>query len=424
VIRVNDGVRYQRVKGVGAAMTDSSAWLIQNHLSPDKRNQLLDDLFTTDGVHLGFTLIPIGGSDFSVGGVPYTYDDMPSGQSDPTLAHFSIGHDQAYILPVLRQMLALAPGTETFAVPWSPPGWMKANDSLDDLQHRGSLLAGAYSTLASYFVKVLQAYAQAGVPIDAVAPENEPRAASAFPAMYFPEPNEAQWIASDLAPALQAAHLNPKVYGNDTSWQLENYALSLAGSSARNALAGVAWHCYGGIPTVMNDLHSASASLDQIVTECAPNLSRYSVPEILIGAVRNWASEVTLWNIATDPAGGPVEPPNSGCRGCHGLVTINESNGSLTFNLDYYQLGQVGSFVQSGAWRIASNTFVRFSRTGSAYGASAGLDDVALHNPDGSRVLVVYNNSGATSRFAVAWRGRSFTYSLPPRATVTFRWNP
>jgi glucosylceramidase len=424
VITVNDAVRYQRVKGVGAAMTDTSAWLIQNQLGPGPRAALMNDLFTKDGIHLGFTLIPMGGSDFSVAGQPYTYDDLPPGQSDPGLSHFSTGHDDGYIFAVLRQMLAVAPNTETFAVPWSPPAWMKTNGRLDDLNHQGTLLASSYGPLANYFVRVLQSYAAHGVPINAVAPENEPRAASAFPAMYFPEPNEAQWLSQNLAPALAAAHFSPKVYGSDTSWQLENYADSLAASPARAILSGIAWHCYGGIPTVMTNLHRRAAGLDQIVTECAPNLGHYAVPEIAIGAMRNWASEVTLWNIATDPAGGPVEAPNSGCHGCRGLVTINESTHQVTFNPDYYELGQIGAFLQSGAWRISSNNFVGYHPQASGSWATSGLDDVAFRNPDGSRMLVVYDNSKSSTRFAVAWRGRNFTYSLTSGATVTFRWNP
>jgi glucosylceramidase len=174
----------------------------------------------------------------------------------------------------------------------------------------------------------------------------------------------------------------------------------------------------------MSDLHSAASNLDQIVTECAPNLSPYAVPEIVIGAMRNWASEVTLWNIATDPAGGPVEPPNTGCGGCRGVVTINERTHALTFNRDYYELGQVGDFVESGAWRIGSNNFLSYKTSRSGSSATAGLDDVALRNPDGSHTLIVYNNAGQTSRFAVSWHGRAFTYSLPAGATVTFRWNP
>jgi glucosylceramidase len=422
VINVSDGARYQSIKGIGAAMTDTSAWLIYDRLSPGARAGLMNDLFTTAGIHLAYTLIPMGGSDFTADEKPYSYDDLPPGQSDPNLIRFSIAHDEAYILPVLRQMLAIAPQTWTFAVPWSPPPWMKANDSAGDLGHKGTLLAADYQPFANYFARFLEAYAQQGVPIDAIAPENEPRAASAFPAMYFPEPNETQWIAQNLVPALRAANLHPEIYGNDTSWQLANYGQEMATSSAASALTGIAWHCYGGAPTVMNDLHRATPHLDQIVTECASNLTHYPVPEILIGSLRNWATTVTLWNIATDPSGGPVEPPNSGCHGCRGLVTINQVTHRVKFNRDYYELGQVGDFLQSGAVRIGSNAFVTYNGNGSSYGASSGLDDVAFLNRDGSRVLVVYNNSSGQKRFAVRWHGRSFRYALAAGATVTFRW--
>ena len=422
VVDVDDAVRYQRIDGVGAAMTDTSAWLIHDQLSSQTQANLIKNLFTAAGAHLDFTLTPIGGSDFTVGGRGYTYDDLSPGQTDPTLAAFSVAHDQAYVLPVLRQMMATAPSTRTFAVPWSPPAWMKANDALNDLGHGGTLLASDYQALAAYFVKFIQAYAAQGVPIDAIAPENEPRATSAFPAMYFPESSEDQWLTGDLAPALQAANLHPAIFGNDTSWQSENYADAVVAGPAHTALAGLAWHCYNGVPGAMSDLHARAPGLEQIVTECAPNLTRYAVPEILIGSLRNWASMVTLWNIATDPSGGPVEAPNSGCHGCRGIVTINEKTHALTYNRDYYQLGQVGRFLQDGATRIASPTFVRFRRLPHSDVATAGLDDVALLNPDGSRVVVVYNNSSETRRFAVRWRGRQFGYSLPAGATVSFRW--
>ena len=51
-----------------------------------------------------------------------------------------------------------------------------------------------------------------------------------------------------------------------------------------------------------------------------------------------------------------------------------------------------------------------------------GLDDVAFVNPDGSKVLFVYNNSPKAISFAVRWRGRAFTYTIPGRATTTLRW--
>ncbi len=109
VIDVNDAVSYQSVRGFGAAMTDSSAWLIERRLPAAARASLMSELFAPQGLHLSFLRVPIGASDFTVGGRPYSYDDVAPGRSDPQLRHFSIAHDHAYILPALRAALSLNP---------------------------------------------------------------------------------------------------------------------------------------------------------------------------------------------------------------------------------------------------------------------------------------------------------------------------
>src|SRR5205085_820646 len=155
--------RYQRFTGVGEAMTDSSAWLIYDELSAPTRTALMNDLFGTAGAHFSFTLVPMGGSDFTRTGQPYTYDDVPASQSDPQLAQFSIAHDQPYILPALREMLAVNPLTTVMATPWTAPPWMKANDAYDNLAFAGSLNSSSFQPFADYFVRFLQAYASQGV---------------------------------------------------------------------------------------------------------------------------------------------------------------------------------------------------------------------------------------------------------------------
>jgi glucosylceramidase len=422
-IDVDDTARYQRILGVGGAMTDTSAWLIYDQLDAATRIGLMNDLFGTAGIHLSYTLVPMGASDFTRTGQPYTYDDIPAGQSDPQLAQFSIAHDDAYILPALREMLQINPQTMLMATPWTAPPWMKANDAYDDSNGAGTLLGSAYQAFANYFVRFLQAYAAEGVPVGAIVPDNEPNSAATFPSMAFTASGEAQWITQNLEPALDQAGLHPRLYGGDVGWAAPYYPSALVSSPANGALTGVAWHCYGGMPTVMSSLHAQVPADDQIVTECSQGIAPYPVPEVLIGSLRNWSSAVMLWNLALDPSGGPVQPPNAGCPHCTGEVTIDEATQSVTFRLAYFQLGQVSAFVQPGAWRIGSKSFVSYYQTSqSQYGATQGLDDVAFLNPDGSRVLVAYNNSPTRIRFAVTWAGRAFTYSLPAKAMVTFRW--
>ena len=426
VIDVNDRVRYQTIKGVGGAMTDSSAYLIDDKLGPAARSRLLHSLFSSSGAGLSFLRLPMAASDFSAQGRPYSYDDLPAGRTDPQLAHFSVAHDDAYIIPMLREVRRIDPATKIIATPWSPPAWMKTNDLPSDLGHSGRLLEADEPVLAQYFVKFIQAYARRGIPIYAVTPENEPRAAAAYPSMSFPASSEASWIVQDLLPAFRAAKLSTKVYGADTSLGAPSYAEQVADADSGRGLYGIAQHCYHGTPSVFSELHAAHPRLNLILSECASELVPYSAAETVIASLRNWASVVMLWNLALDPSGGPVQAPDSGCRPCRGLVTVNPRTHAVSYGLAYYQLGQLGRFLRPGARRIRSNSLVHYQSGDGAsrtFGASSGVDDVAVRDPDGRLALMTYNTSGRAIRFAVSWRGRSFVYRLPAHATATFSWS-
>jgi glucosylceramidase len=318
-------------------------------------------------------------------------------------------------------MLAIDPSIGLLASPWSPPPWMKTNQSYDNLDGAATLLPSAYAAFADYFVDFLQAYAARGIDVGAITPGNEPQGRSEFPGMTWSAADEADWIVNDLEPALSAADLHPQIYGWDSGGSTA-YPEALLASPAGDALAGIAWHCYGGLDG-MSALHAADPGVTEIVSECSPGIIPYAVPEVVIGAMRDWASEVELWNLALDPDGGPVQPPNHGCQHCTGLATINEQTGTYQLRLGYYQLGQISKFVEPGAVRVGSERFVRDYRLPSGkYGITAGLDDVALLNPDGSRVLVAYDNASSAARFAVQWHGRAFTFRLASHETVTFTW--
>jgi glucosylceramidase len=434
VINVNPQLRYQQFTGVGAAMTDSSAWLIYDELPATSRLALLQALFGAPGtpnslglpaIHLNFLRVGIGAPGAMTVTGPYSYDDNPPGGTDPTLSSFSIAHDLPYIIPTLQQALQINPGLEIFANPWSPPAWMKTENTLDNPDADNTLDSSDYGTFAQYLVKFIQAYQNQGVPITAIAPENEPssgQVATNYPGMTWPESSEAQFIAQNLAPALQAAGLHPKLYGNDLSWDSTSYAGALASGPASADLSGISWHCYFGSPTAMSQQHAATPGLDQLVDECSPEIRGFGTPEFLISSLRNWASAVSVWSVALDPSGGPIQAGND-CPGCLGPVTINEQTQAITLRPEYYQLGQVSAFVQPGATRIDSPSFVTYGLNSSDIETvSSGLDDVAFQNPDGSIVLVAYNDSSAPISFAVDSGGRYFTYTLPGFAMTTFEW--
>ena len=123
---------------------------------------LIELFHPAKGITLSILRQPLGASDFAL--EDYSYDDLSPGQKDPELKRFSIDHDRAYLIPILREALALNPNLKIMASPWSAPGWMKTSDSLI----KGTLLPSSYAPLSRYFVKYIKAYEAAGIPIYAV----------------------------------------------------------------------------------------------------------------------------------------------------------------------------------------------------------------------------------------------------------------
>jgi O-glycosyl hydrolase len=115
---------YQEVLGVGAALTEAACYMF-NQLLPHVREQLFHELYHPSEMGFGVCRTCIGSSDYST--VAYSYDD---GDVDPELLRFSIDHERAYVLPMLRLARKMNPELYVFGAPWSPPGWMKSNGSM------------------------------------------------------------------------------------------------------------------------------------------------------------------------------------------------------------------------------------------------------------------------------------------------------
>lgn len=410
-ITVDDAQAFQEMVGFGAAFTGSSTWLIQNRMSVAQREALLQDLFGPDGIALAFTRLPMGASDFSLS--HYSYDDMPAGQTDPTLANFSIEPDRAYILPVVKRALAINPQLKIVASPWSPPGWMKTTGSLI----QGTLEPEAYAPFAEYFHRFIDAYAAEGVPIWAVTIQNEPHFEPAnYPGMRLDPAQRAAVVGQHLGPLFAREGITAKILDWDHNWdEPDSPTRMLADATARGYVDGVAWHCYGGEVSAQSTVHAAYPEQDAYFTECsggqwAPNFAdnlKWFTSTLVIGSTRNWARGVILWNLALDEHHGPHA---GGCGDCRGVVTIDSTTGAVTRNEEYYALGHASKFVPPGARRIASTTGV------------TGLESVAFRNPDDSRVLIVVNTAAQPRTFAVRWTGRTFIATLPAGAVATYRW--
>jgi glucosylceramidase len=436
-ITVDPSRTYQTMDGFGASITDSSAAVLYR-LDPAARERAMRSLFDpARGIGVSALRQPIGSSDFT-DEPHYTYDDMPAGQTDFALAHFSIAHDQAQILPLLRRARALNPRVTVIATPWSPPAWMKTTDSLIGGRLKDD--PRVYAAYARYFVKFVQAYRAAGVPVDYLTVQNEPqnRTPNAYPGMDLPVPQEVKLIEA-VGPALRAAGLRTRILAYDHNWTTHpgdiastppgedpetEYPYEVLASPAAKWVAGTAYHCYSGDPSAQTALHDAYPDKGIWFTECSGSHGPDDPPakffrdtltfharNITIGTTRNWAKTAITWNIALDSTGGPH---NGGCDTCTGLLTL-EADGTVSTNAEYYTIGHLSKFVQPGAVRIASTSF-------GTTGWNGQIMDVAFRNPDGSTALVVHNENDDPRTFAVAVGGRSFDYTLPGGALATFTW--
>ncbi|MGW0473844.1 discoidin domain-containing protein [Streptomyces coeruleorubidus] len=415
-ITVDTTRKYQPMTGFGASFTDSSAWLVGTKLSADQRNTLMRDLFSRrDGIGLSFLRQPMAATDFTASG-NYSYDDMPAGQADPTLANFTIDHDRSYTIPLLKQARKINPRLTLMATPWSPPGWMKTTDTMNG----GQLKPGAYQQLADYFAKFLKAYAAAGVPVRYVTPQNEPlHNTSSYPSMSLTADEAKTFINDHLAPTLRKQGLSTGILGYDHNWDVTSYPETLYtdAASAKNA-TGTAWHCYAGDVSAQTVVHNDYPNKPAFQSECSGGEweggeqgAFAGVMDNVINGPRNWAQSIIRWNLALDSSGGPT---NNGCQGCRPVVTVSpKTNGTWTYTptADYWGLAQASKFVQPGARRVASNTF-----------GKGRVEDVAFTNPDGSTALVTYNSGSTARTFNVGWGNRHFTHTLAAGAAATFTW--
>ncbi|WP_329324678.1 discoidin domain-containing protein [Streptomyces luteogriseus] len=415
-ITVDTTRKYQPMTGFGASFTDSSAWLVGTKLDRRQRDALMRDLFSRrDGIGLNVLRQPMGATDFTASG-NYSYDDLPAGQTDPTLANFSIDRDRSHTIPLLKQARKLNPKLTLMATPWSPPGWMKTGDSMNG----GGLRPDAYQPFADYFAKFLKAYAAAGVPVRYITPQNEPlHDTSTYPSMYLPADEAKTFIKDYLAPALRKQHLSTGILGYDHNWDVTSYPESFyADPATARQVTGTAWHCYAGDVSAQTVVHNDYPNKPAFQSECSGGSwegeeqgSFAGVMDNIINGPRNWAQSIVRWNMALDSDGGPT---NNGCQGCRPVVTISQNaDGKWSYKptVDYWGLAQASKFVQPGARRVASNTLGKGS-----------IEDVAFTNPDGSTALITYN-SGTTDRtFTARWGDRHFTYTLWAGAAATFTW--
>ncbi|MAH27078.1 MAG: glycosyl hydrolase family 30 [Opitutae bacterium] len=438
---------YQTVVGFGGAFTEAGAHAL-SELSGEKRAQVLRDYFSPEGAHLTLTRTHIASCDFSLKN--YTYAPVPG---DVELNYFSIEPDQRFLLPMIKDSLAVEGADfKIMASPWTAPPWMKTNNHWNG----GELKKEYYSVFADYFVKYIQAYAKEGVDIWGLTPTNEPLGNnSSWESVHFSAEEMREFIGEHLGPTLDAAGLDMSIWAFDQNrdhemlhWAETIYNDPLASSY----VDGLAVHWYqstvdvGGknLDIVHNKfpykgiIHSEGC-LDSIRNDepigdmleddwywrpeatdwgffWAPDKSHHPkyrpfyryVRDLIQGFNHNLNGWID-WNLVLNSRGGPNHANNF----CGAPILVDSGRDYVYYTPLYYAIAHFSKYVRPDAKRV-----------GLSSSEENPLWTTAFLNTDGSIVFVAFNPDERTTSFSLSTGGKNTVkLSIPGQAlqTVIFR---
>ncbi|MBP6196400.1 MAG: glucosylceramidase [Fermentimonas sp.] len=424
-IKLNPAERFQTMDGFGAAITGSTAFNLMK-MTKENRTKFLKETFSpTEGMGQSYVRISIGCSDFSLS--EYSLCDTPG------IENFGLTSEETdYVIPVLKEILAINPDLKIMGSPWTPPQWMKVNN-LTDLQPFNSWTSGQlnpayYGDYATYFVKWIQAMNQNGIKIYSVTPQNEPLNRGNSASLYMGWEEQFEFVQNHLVPQFKAASLSTKIYLFDHNYNYDNmadqngYPMKIydAGIDS-DVVAGAAYHNYGGDKAELLKVQSRYPERELVFTETSigtwndgRNLQVRLIDdmrEVALGTVNNGCKAVIVWNLMLDTERGPNR--EGGCQTCYGAVDIDISDFStITRNSHYYIIGHLSSVVKPGAVRIGTTGF-----------SDPGFIHSAFENTDGTYAVVLLNSTSASKSITLDDGKQHFTYEVPANSVISYKWN-
>ncbi|MBT1702602.1 glycoside hydrolase family 30 protein [Chryseosolibacter indicus] len=406
---VDPSKTFQTLIGIGAALTDASAETFAK-LNKQTQQEFLTAYYNPEK-GIGYTLARtnINSCDFSSGSYTYVSD------GDESLKTFSVSHDERYRIPFIKQAISAAGGSLTmFVSPWSPPAWMKDNNSM--LQG-GKLLEKYKQSWANYYIKFIKEYESRGIPVWGLSVQNEPMAKQTWESCIYTAEEERDFVKEYLGPTLHKAGMGDKkliAWDHNRDLIYQRASTIFSDPEAAKYIWGLGFHWYetwtGSAMQFDNLKRVAEAYPDKnlIFTEgCAEsfNLNRISNWALgeryglsLINDFNSGTVAWTDWNILLDEKGGPNHVGNF----CFAPVHADTKTGKLIYTNSYYYLGHFSKFIRPGAKRIVSSS------------NRDKLQTTAFVNTDGKIAVVVMNTSDEKISYRLWIQGQAAeTVSLP-----------
>ena len=419
IINIYDEIKYQPILGIGGAFTESAAYNY-SLLTQEQKQDFMEKYFSRDkGIGYNFGRCHIHSCDFSLD--IYTYVR----EGDPDLSSFSLERDRKYVIPFIKDAQKYT-GQDLmlFASPWSPPAYMKDNNSMIE----GGCLKEEYKSLwAKYYARYIQEMEKEGIRISAVSVQNEPKAIQPWESCGYSAQQEAEFIEKYLAPTLDAeglSHIKIIIWDHNKERVYERARDTLSNPAVNQRVWAVGHHWYSGdhfegLRLVHEQFNKVliSSEICGLIYEDPITLAEKYGKEICED-FNNFTSYFCDWNLLLDEEGGPfhnrTRKPKPGqkifedkSKGCHAPVLYNKQTGELIYTPIYYYIGHFSRYIQKGAYRVATTKH------------DHQLYTCAFQNPDGSLVLVVMNPTDAPMGANIRHMDTITGTTLPPHSITT-----
>jgi O-Glycosyl hydrolase len=407
LINIYPEFKYQQVLGFGGAFTETSAYNF-SLLSSDLQQKLAEAFFGKSGIGLNFCRTHIHSSDFGL--IEYTY--VRDGDVD--LKTFNIDRDRLYVLPMIKAARKVNPDLWLFASPWSPPAWMKDNNSLIK---GGRLLPEFYPTWAKYFSRYLEEYKKEGIDFFAVTVQNEPKAAQTWESCVWTGKEEGEFAANFLRPTLDKTGFGETkimVWDHNKERVMERARESMSVPGAEKAIWGAGFHWYSGDHfDNLRMAHELYPDKHLIATEFCiggsvrgegdwDEIERYA--KEMIGNFNNFMAASVEWNLVVDSKGGPYHNRD---RGVKAQIFVDENKKDFILSPFYYTVGHFSKFIERDAIRIGNSSY------------DDAIKVAAFSNPNGEIVVVVLNTTEKNATPRIRLNDCTAELNLPAKSLQT-----
>ncbi|WP_298497828.1 glycoside hydrolase family 30 protein [uncultured Algibacter sp.] len=457
-LRILPNNQYQKYYGFGASFTESSAWNLAT-IPVNLRKEVLTKLFSpTEGAGFTLTRTHINSSDYSNNHYTYVED------GDEDLSTFSVFQDKRGftgdennqvsgielvepnydIIPMILEANSI-PGASfnIIASPWSPPSWMKTGET--SKMTNGTLQPKYYGLWAKYISKYVSAYAEQGINLWGITPQNEPLHAhdARWDSNGFTAEQGRDFLRDHLGPQLvKDGHLNLNdleaglrvlIYDHNKSTMNDYVDVTYQDQEAAKYAWGTAFHWYTNSELKDNNwyakelaklqknwpnkglIHSESSididAKDPIgqywreSTDYAGNFVPFDTYAYdIITDLNHGTQGYVEWCMILSDKGQPNPYDNFNSA----PVLINSVTDNVIYTPLYYLLSHFSKFIRPNAHRI-----------GVEGNQIEGVTYTAAKNTDGTMALIVYNSNEKPLNIALELEGQTYNTQIAPRAMQT-----